>query len=65
MIIRICFIKKISKYLNLVLHRDNGREFINSSTTEFVKPWPDLKIVNGKPGYAQSEVSVERCNQDV
>ncbi|XP_060857765.1 KRAB-A domain-containing protein 2-like [Metopolophium dirhodum] len=49
----------------VLLHSDNGREFVNSVITELTGLWPELKIVHGKPRHSQSQGSVERANQDV
>lgn len=49
----------------VLLHSDNGREFVNNVITELTALWPELKIVHGKPRHSQSQGSVERANQDV
>jgi len=49
----------------VMLHSDNGREFVNKVISELKILWPELKIVHGKPRHSQSQGSVERANQDV
>uniref|UniRef100_A0A2S2QZI3 KRAB-A domain-containing protein 2 n=1 Tax=Sipha flava TaxID=143950 RepID=A0A2S2QZI3_9HEMI len=49
----------------VLLHSDNGREFVNNVITDLTALWPELKIVHGKPRHSQSQGSIERANQDV
>ncbi|XP_050532607.1 KRAB-A domain-containing protein 2-like [Daktulosphaira vitifoliae] len=49
----------------VILHSDNGREFVNSIIIELHSMWPDVKIVHGKPRHSQSQGSVKRANRDV
>lgn len=49
----------------VILHSDNGREFVNSVIIELHKEWKDVRIVHGKPRHSQSQGSVERANRDV
>jgi transposase InsO family protein len=49
----------------VILHSDNGREFVISIIIEFHSMRPDVKIVQGKPRHSQSQGSVERANRDV
>jgi hypothetical protein len=49
----------------LILHSDNGREFVNSVLVELHAMWPEVKIVHGKPRHSQSQGSVERANRDI
>ena len=49
----------------VILHSDNGREFVNSIITELHSMWSDVKIVHGKPRHSQSQGSIERANRDV
>lgn len=49
----------------VILHSDNGREFVNSVITELHSMWSDVKIVHGKPRHSQSQGSIERANRDV
>lgn len=49
----------------LILHSDNGREFVNSVLVELHTMWPEVKIVHGKPRHSQSQGSVERANRDI
>lgn len=47
----------------VILHSDNGREFVNSIRTELHSMWNDVKIVHGKPRHSQSQGSIERANR--
>ena len=49
----------------LILHSDNGREFVNKVIHEMLLLWPACKMVNGKARHSQSQGSVERCNRDI
>ncbi|XP_022907046.2 KRAB-A domain-containing protein 2-like [Onthophagus taurus] len=49
----------------VILHSDNGREFVNSVLTELHAMWNDIKVVHGKPRHSQSQGSVERANRDI
>ena len=49
----------------LILHSDNGREFVNKVIHELLLLWPACKMVNGKARHSQSQGSVERCNRDI
>ena len=49
----------------LILHSDNGREFVNHVVSELLGLWPQCKMVNGKARHSQSQGSVERLNRDV
>lgn len=49
----------------LILHSDNGREFVNSVLAELHTMWPEVKIVHGKPRHSRSQGSVERANRDI
>ncbi|XP_008186966.1 KRAB-A domain-containing protein 2-like [Acyrthosiphon pisum] len=49
----------------LILHSDNGREFVNSIITNLNEMWSDVKIVHGKPRHSQNQGSVERANRDI
>ncbi|XP_031330464.1 KRAB-A domain-containing protein 2-like [Photinus pyralis] len=49
----------------LILHSDNGREFVNSVLVDLHAMWPEVKIVHGKPRHSQSQGSVERANRDI
>jgi len=48
-----------------ILQTDNGHEFSNNIVSNLKDMWPELKIVHANPRYSQSQVSVERANQDV
>ena len=49
----------------LILHSDNGREFVNQVIHALLKLWPDCQMINGKARHSQSQGSVERCNRDI
>ncbi|XP_025410739.1 KRAB-A domain-containing protein 2-like [Sipha flava] len=49
----------------VLLHSDNGKEFVNNVILELTALWPELKIVHGKPRHSQSQGSIERANQDI
>ena len=49
----------------LLLHSDNGREFVNQVIHELLKLWPECRMINGKARHSQSQGSVERCNRDI
>ena len=49
----------------LLLHSDNGREFVNQVIHALLKLWPDCRMINGKARHSQSQGSVERCNRDI
>lgn len=49
----------------LILHSDDGREFVNSVLAELHTMWPEFKIVHRKPRHSQSQGSVERANIDI
>ena len=49
----------------IILHSDNGKEFVNSVITELCEMWDGLKIVHGKPRHSQSQGSVEGANRDI
>lgn len=38
---------------SVLLHSDNGREFVNNVITELTTLWPELKIVHEKPRHSQ------------
>ena len=38
-----------------ILQSDNGREFTANIITELKLPWPELKLVNGRPCHPQSQ----------
>jgi hypothetical protein len=46
----------------LVLHSDNGREFVNQVVRATVSLWPIIKSVYGRPRYPQCQGLVERGN---
>jgi len=50
---------------SIILHSDNGREFVNKIVTSVCEMWPQVKIVHGKVSHSQSQGSVERVNQDI
>ncbi|XP_064102658.1 KRAB-A domain-containing protein 2-like [Macrobrachium nipponense] len=45
-----------------ILQSDNGREFANAIITELAEPWPELKLVTGRPCHPQSQGTVGRLN---
>ena len=49
----------------LLLHSDNGREFVNEVIHSLLSLWPDCKMINGKARHSQSQGSVKRCNKDI
>ena len=49
----------------LILHSDNGREFVNEVIHSLLSLWPDCKMINGKARHSQSQGSVEHCNRDI
>ena len=49
----------------VLLHSDNGREFVNQIIHALLKLWPECKMINGKARHSQSQGSVERCNRDI
>ena len=49
----------------ILLHSDNGREFVNQVISDLHLMWPEAKIVHGKPRHSQSQGSVERANRDI
>ena len=49
--------------LPLILHSDNGKEFVNSLITELVNHWPgECKIIHGSPRKPWVQGCVERYN---
>ena len=46
----------------VILHSDNGREFVNVVISELSTLWPELKLVTGRPRHPQSQGAVERLN---
>ena len=46
----------------VILHSDNGREFVNAVISELSTLWPELKLVTGRPRHPQSQGAVERLN---
>ena len=49
----------------VLLHSDNGREFVNQVIHALLELWPECKMINGKARHSQSQGSVERCNRDI
>jgi len=47
----------------MILHSDNGKEFVADVIHELLKLWPGIKVVNGRPRHPQSQGSVERGNK--
>ncbi|GBN19420.1 KRAB-A domain-containing protein 2 [Araneus ventricosus] len=48
-----------------ILQSDNGCEFIADEINELSDMWPDCKIVHGRSRHPRSQVSMERCNEDI
>ena len=48
-----------------ITQSDNGREFANKIIQNLSDMWPGMKLVHGMQRYSQSQVSVERSNQEV
>ncbi|CAG8543522.1 20473_t:CDS:2, partial [Gigaspora rosea] len=46
----------------LILHSDNGGEFVGNIIKETVKLWPSVKFIHGRPRYPQCQGSVEKAN---
>jgi transposase InsO family protein len=47
----------------LILHSDNGKEFVADVIFELLKLWPEIKVVNGRPRHPQSQGCVECGNK--
>jgi transposase InsO family protein len=55
----VLFILFLQQGAQLILHSDNGKEFVAKIIGELMKLWLDCKIVNGSPRHPQSQGSVE------
>ncbi|GBF94701.1 hypothetical protein Rsub_07437 [Raphidocelis subcapitata] len=49
----------------LILHSDNGSEFVNAVITAMKTVWPRLKTITGRPYHPQSQGGVESSNKAV
>lgn len=47
----------------VILHSDNGKEFVAKVIRALLKLWATIKIVNGRPRHPQSQGCVERGNK--
>jgi transposase InsO family protein len=47
----------------LILHSDNGKEFVANIIHELLKLWTGINVVNGRPRHPQSQGCVERGNK--
>jgi hypothetical protein len=64
--------KEVARYLfeiftifgsPLILHSDNGKEFVADVISELLELWPDIKVIHGRPRHPQSQGCVERGNK--
>ena len=48
-----------------ILQSDNGREFTSNVIKDLSNLWNNVKIINGRPRYPQSQGLIERSNSEI